>query len=856
MNKYININLKNPNLFLFFAIVSSAIVLILGGIRAYNIQEDVLKNSEESQRIGTLVENIRFFDEVLTGSTLLAANTGNAQWEKLYRFYEPKLDSAINELYRMDPSHTINPTLKMTESANIQLETLEYHVFELVRLGKRNEAYEIITGSEYARQKAIHSEGLSTFINLHKVETDQLQTRLRKAATHSKWAFGLAILLLAIVWLTVERFLSKSRTKILKQNQELEVQIQARKESESALWESKKQIEKTQEHLKESIKASGVGLWDWNMQTNEVYQSPEWKKQIGYEDDELQSSFETYISHLHPSNIKNLEETTNEFISGKRDKSESEYRFRHKDGSYRWILAKASVQYDKNGKPWRLLGSNLDITERKNAEQLIRGLNERFSLIAQATNDCVYDWDILTNQIWWNPALSRLFNYPPEINTTDYLWREERIHPDDLDSMMQSVQNVFDTKMENWNGEYRFKCADGSYAYVFDRGIVLYDKDKNPIRWVGSIMDISKRKKTEEKIKMLASAVKNSGESIAITDKDYKIIYVNNFFCEMSGYKEEEIIGQSIYVINSQNNLPEVINDLFSTISKKKRWSGEILHKRKDGNDFMVQLSLAPLLNDKGELNSIVGILRDITERKRAEAEINKTNKALIKLNAEKDKFFSIIAHDLKTPFNSIIGFSEILVEQVKEKNYQGIEEYTGIILKSSQRAMDLLTNLMEWSRSQTGKMEFNPAYFQMTRLINEVELLLDNAAGQKSIVITNTVPDNIAVYADENMMSAVLRNLISNAIKFTHPGGKINISAEKKEELTVSVSDNGIGIPKNRIEQLFRIDENYSTSGTQNEKGTGLGLILCKEFIEKHGGKIWVESEEGKGSIFHFTLP
>jgi signal transduction histidine kinase len=152
--------------------------------------------------------------------------------------------------------------------------------------------------------------------------------------------------------------------------------------------------------------------------------------------------------------------------------------------------------------------------------------------------------------------------------------------------------------------------------------------------------------------------------------------------------------------------------------------------------------------------------------------------------------------------------------------------------------------------------MEFNPAYFQMTRLINEVELLLDNAAGQKSIVITNTVPDNIAVYADENMMSAVLRNLISNAIKFTHPGGKINISAEKKEELTVSVSDNGIGIPKNRIEQLFRIDENYSTSGTQNEKGTGLGLILCKEFIEKHGGKIWVESEEGKGSIFHFTLP
>lgn len=709
-------NLKNPNLFLFFAIVSSAIVLILGGTRAYNIQEDVLKNSEGSQKIGARVENIRFFDEVLTGSTLLAASTGNTQWEKRYRLYKPKLDSAINELLQIDPSHTINQTLKMTESANIQLEVLEHHVFELVHLGKRNEAYEIITGSEYARQKAIHSEGLSTFIKLHKLETDQLQIRLRKEATQSKWAFGLAILLLAIVWLPIERFLRKSRAQILKQNQELELQVLARKESESALFKSKEQYRLLVESAPDVI---------FTIANDSTFTS-------------LSHAFETLLF-------------------------------------------------------WR-------------------------------------------PEEWIGKSFTGL------------------IHPDDLpriiglfkSAMQGEVPSVFESRILTKQGNYLF--------FEFIIRLVLENGEIKGI--MGISRHITERKKAEEKINMLAYAVKNSGESIAITDKNYKIIYVNNFFCEMCGYKEEEIFGQSIDVINSQNNSPEVIDDLFSSIAKKKRWAGEILYKRKDATDFTVQLSLAPLLNDKGELNSVVGILRDITERKRAEAEINKANAALIKLNAEKDKFFSIIAHDLKTPFNSIIGFSEILVEQVKEKNYLGIEEYTGIILQSSQRAMDLLMNLMEWSRSQTGKMEFNPAYFQLTELINAVELLFKNAAGQKSIVITNTLPCNIAVYADKNMMSAVLRNLISNAIKFTRSGGEIIISAEEKEGLTVSVIDNGIGIPKDRIEQLFRIDENYSTSGTQNEKGTGLGLILCKEFIEKHGGKIWVESEEGKGSIFYFTIP
>jgi signal transduction histidine kinase/CheY-like chemotaxis protein len=238
-------------------------------------------------------------------------------------------------------------------------------------------------------------------------------------------------------------------------------------------------------------------------------------------------------------------------------------------------------------------------------------------------------------------------------------------------------------------------------------------------------------------------------------------------------------------------------------------------------------------------------------------SEIQQSNSELLQLNATKDKFFNIIAHDLKSPFNSIMGFSELLTDQIKEKDYEGIDEYAGIIEQSSKRAMDLLENLLEWSRSQTGRLEYNPEFFELGDFIEAATPVFDDVARQKSITIKRSLPRTIHVYADKHMISAVMRNLISNAIKFTRQDGEIKISAEKRaNEIFVSVSDNGVGISTRRIDNLFRLDKSESTTGTAKEQGTGLGLILCKEFVEKHGGKIWVESEEGIGTTFYFTLP
>ncbi len=170
---------------------------------------------------------------------------------------------------------------------------------------------------------------------------------------------------------------------------------------------------------------------------------------------------------------------------------------------------------------------------------------------------------------------------------------------------------------------------------------------------------------------------------------------------------------------------------------------------------------------------------------------------------------------------------------------------------------MNLLTNLMTWAQSQSGRMVFSPKNFELSELINDTVELLSGVSKQKSILIENAVSVNSQVFADKEMVGTVLRNLISNAVKFTHPGGKVKITAKHgKKELVVAISDNGVGISRKRIKNIFNIAESNRTAGTQKEKGTGLGLILCKEFVNKNSGKIWVQSEEGKGSTFFFSIP
>ena len=229
----------------------------------------------------------------------------------------------------------------------------------------------------------------------------------------------------------------------------------------------------------------------------------------------------------------------------------------------------------------------------------------------------------------------------------------------------------------------------------------------------------------------------------------------------------------------------------------------------------------------------------------------------LIELNATKDKLFSIIAHDLRSPFNGIIGFSELLIDNLKGFEITKSEKYLGIIHSLAQDTLVLLDNLLHWAKMQTGQISFNPKKIILSSIILEIIETSNSMAKIKDISLNQMESDDIELYADENMLTMVLRNLISNAIKFTKPGGEINVSALQNDKfIEIAVSDNGVGMNEDNQNKLFRLETNETTIGTVNEKGSGLGLVLCKEFVEKLGGNIWVESELGKGSDFKFTLP
>jgi PAS domain S-box-containing protein len=326
--------------------------------------------------------------------------------------------------------------------------------------------------------------------------------------------------------------------------------------------------------------------------------------------------------------------------------------------------------------------------------------------------------------------------------------------------------------------------------------------------------------------------------------------YFNKTWLEFTGRTMEQEFGNGWAEGVHPDDFGICLQTYVEAFDRRQPFSMEYRMKNRYGEYRWIRDNGRPFYDLDNTFLGYIGSCYDITENKSNELKLTELNQA-------KDKFFSIIAHDLKNPFNSIIGFSEQLIEMVNEKEYEQIEGFANIILQSSNRVMDLLLNLMEWAQSQSGRMEFRPEYFRIDTMLSEVILLLKGNAEQKSIEIVNTFPPNIQVYADKAMINAVLRNFISNALKFTESGGKITIDAVvNKYELFVSISDTGVGISKERLDKLFKINESNSTQGTHNEKGTGLGLILCKEFIEKNRGKIWVESSVGTGTNFHFSLP
>ena len=507
---------------------------------------------------------------------------------------------------------------------------------------------------------------------------------------------------------------------------------------------------------------------------------------------------------------------------------------------------------DATGEIIGLVGVLLDITELKKAIEAIKESEDKFSKAFKNSPDIMIITSIENGKIIEvNDSILRISGYTRDESigkSTIELnhWENDN----DRNKFLEEVQNTGRVK----NFEANFRKKSGEIFTGLISGEIIYLKELKCVLSV--IHDITERKqaeeslqKSEQRLKALIDAIPDmmlrlNKEGVYL---DYKPSEKEDLY-----YQFESIIGKRNRDITPPEFADMIDEKIYKTITTREIQAFEYRLPVNPKDLSTYEARMVPSGNDE-----VIAIIRDITERKRAEEQLKESEARLRELNATKDKFFNIIAHDLKNPFNAIVGFSDILAEQIRMKDYEKIEKYADVIHASALRAVSLLKNLLDWSRSQTGRIEFTPDYVEMVGLVNEVIKLLSDSAIQKSITITRELPHNAPVIADKDMIATILRNLISNAVKFTNPGGEIVVSViQKSSELQISVCDDGVGMSKEIIERLFRIDKSISTNGTLNETGTGLGLILSKEFIEKHRGKIWVESEPGKGSKFIFTIP
>lgn len=396
----------------------------------------------------------------------------------------------------------------------------------------------------------------------------------------------------------------------------------------------------------------------------------------------------------------------------------------------------------------------------------------------------------------------------------------------------------------------RFVLAEDVYLVLITRDVTERKRAQKAIR------------ESEEKYRSITENIDDFLFTFERSGKLLLPVFYTSSVDKITGYSQTEFLSDSRLFI-------KIIHpDDFSTLKKKLRnllkskiqETGEFELRiiSKQGNVVWVRIKVNLVRNDRGIIQKIYGLVSDITYRKKAEEELKKSTENLLKVSETKDRFLSIVSHDLRTPFSSILGFTDLLLNDA-ELNDDERKQYVRYIQDSSNSMLHLVNSLLDWTRLQTGRIKYEPQKISAAEIIKDAQTTITGSAIVKKIDVVSTVGNEVLIFADRNLIYQVINNLFSNAVKFSSPGGKIIISARRADEprfIEFSVKDNGVGIKPENIKKLFSIDSKFTSEGTAGEKGSGLGLSLVKEIIEKHGGEISVTSEYGAGTEFRFTLP
>lgn len=576
----------------------------------------------------------------------------------------------------------------------------------------------------------------------------------------------------------------------------------------------------------------------------------EWETCLGYKISELEGRL--FLDFVHPDDLQSTLDAMSQ-LNDQKEILNFINRYRSKDGSYRIIEWRSYPQ----GK--RIFAAARDITMHKTIEEALRLSQITYRGIFDSVHEAIYIFDDMGHILDVNLAMENMYGH-----SRDYLTGKM---PDilsapglnDNEQILGIIKNAFNGIPQNFEfwgitKEKKIFPKDVSLSLgtYFGRKVVIA---------VGR--DISERKKAEEELKtslsLLDASLESTADGVLVVDRNGKVTKYNQKFASMWHVPEEfltieddeQLLG---YVLYQAVNPEEFVSRIKELYEHPGNSSIDIIHLTE--HRVFERCSIPQKIGD--EIVGRVWSFRDITDRIHAEEALRQSEQNLKQINAEKDRFFSIIAHDLRSPFIGLLSLTEMMANQSQDFTIAEFADISRSLNKSSRNVFKLLNNLLEWSLMQQRAVSFNKEKVNLHQLISNNADILSERAKQKGISIFNETSDPAFIDADEKMVNTILRNLLSNAVKYSNDGGRITVNAKSAENgmIEISVSDTGVGIPEEDLDRLFKVGENVSTKGTDGELSTGLGLILCKEFTEKHGGSIRVESQLGKGSTFYFTLP
>ena len=534
-----------------------------------------------------------------------------------------------------------------------------------------------------------------------------------------------------------------------------------------------------------------------------------------------------------------------------------EVEFRDVRGRTRVLSFNNKLVFNSKGEPVAIEGIFRDVTEAKKRERELTIAREEAENYLQAANVMIVILDRKANIKLINNKGAEILGLPKE-EIIGKNWYENFVPPHRREASRKSLFDEIE-KNETVNSVYESDLVDaqGNIKIILWHTVLIKDNEGKIAEILSTGVDITKQKFLQDELRREKEKYKNLFDSnlagVFISDLSGRILECNNAFARIFGYSSpEEIKGiNATDFYKTPKDREAFIEEIFD---KKVLFSKELLMKKKNGEEVWI-LENVMLLDG----NRLQGTLIDITKRKEVELELKESERKLRELIEIKDKFFSIISHDIRSPFTALLGYIQIIEEDILPQLEGELPVYLKNMFSSVRNVYNFIEKLLQWSRAQTNRIELNPGDLTLSNEGENACFVLKENAKYKEIEILIEIDSDIQVFADEQALQTILRNLISNAIKFTPRKGKIKIFANESSDgnkIEVHVEDSGVGMSREMVENLFRLDRQTQTQGTEKEGGSGLGLLLVKELVEKSGGKIWVESTPGKGSCFSFSLP